>query len=268
MFFLGKLQSISELGFFVHSSQSNKLARSNYNNQFLSVNFMEIQTQPSEAGQTWETIRKRARKLEGELDVKLAAFAKLCLKYDGHETPLAKETLQMKSQELDRLLVELEEVNASMQHVKGNADSRGHALGRHQEILSAYIQEHDRLKESISSVMDRREALDVQSETAPLMGVQIQGATGTLLRERATIHNASTGIDEIITHATAISDDIKSQGSLFGRTSNKLIEVTAKYPVVNGLLRSIARRKSRDAIILAVVIASCLAITIAYMIFR
>ena len=222
----------------------------------------------TDVAHSWEGYRKRARKLEGELDVKLASFTNLCSKYDGPTgaSPLVEETLDAKANELERLLQELESVNASMQSVIPESDAHAHTLSRHRDILNEYVQECAKLKSAVSRTRHRSEALEIGSEATPLIGMQ--GSTGTLLRERATLHNASAGIDEIIHHATAIADDIKTQGTVFQRMSNRLMEVTQKYPVVHGLLRSISRRKSRDAIILTVVVASCLALIIVYLLWR
>lgn len=214
--------------------------------------------------ETWESCRKRARKLESEIDVKLSAFGKLCDKYDGHlSRSLDEETLQAKSNELERLLQELEGINHAMESLIGNTDSHSHTLSRHRDILREYIQEKEKWKAVFATL--RRTG---SSETTPLMGIQVQGTTGMLLRERATIHNASYGIDEVIHQATAIADEVKSQGNLFQRMSTQLTDLSMRYPLVHSLLRTISRRKSRDAWILVIVIATCLALTVGYVIWK
>lgn len=217
---------------------------------------------------SWDDFRKKAKKLEGELDVKLASFAKLCLTYDGRGNPQTEDRIATKLQDLDSLLQQLEQTNEEMRSSISETDSRAHTVSRHRDILHEYIQETDRLKSSVSRTRSQANVMNESSEVAPLMGVQIQGASGTLLRERATLHSASVGIDEVIDQASTISDNLKSQGSVFHRMSDRLMEVGMKYPVVNGLLRSISRRKSRDTIILSLVVAGCLAFVIIYLCWR
>eukprot|EP00210_Caulerpa_lentillifera_P002910 g2778.t1 len=220
------------------------------------------------ASSSWDAFRKRAKKLEGELDVKLSSFAKLCLTYDGRGTVQTEDRISSKLSELDLLLKQLEQTNEDMNSSISETDSRAHTVSRHRDILHEYIQETDRLKSAVLRTRSQANALNENSEVAPLMGVQIQGTTGTLLRERGTLHSASVGIDEVIDQASTISDSLKTQGGLFHRMSDRLMEVGMKYPVLNGLLRSISRRKSRDTIILSVVVAVCLAFFIIYICWR
>jgi len=207
-----------------------------------------------------DSIRKNVRKLEGEIDVKLTGFGKLCHKFEGKGvSALTAETLRSKSAELEYLLKNLETQNEKLNSLSHD-QLKPHLLSRHLEIFQEYNREFERFKEKILP-----NNVDSTSENVPLVSVQVQGS---ILRERAAIHNSSTSIDAIIDHATAIADEIKSQGSTFNRISGRLVDLGMQYPVVGSLLKTISRRKSRDKIILGVVVGTCLAFTIAYVLWK
>ena len=112
--------------------------------------------------------RPQARKLEGELDVKIAAYGKLCNGYEYSYTkgesglagwlaaclgcsvaacsshrsaPLHLQLLAAKSSEIEKLLARLSDVNDGMRSaLAGTADGRSHTLARHRDILHDFTQ--------------------------------------------------------------------------------------------------------------------------------
>mmetsp|Transcript_34838 Transcript_34838/g.82653 ORF Transcript_34838/g.82653 Transcript_34838/m.82653 type:complete len:130 (-) Transcript_34838:487-876(-) len=94
--------------------------------------------------------------------------------------------------------------------------------------------------------------------------MQVQGANGSLLRERATIGNANSALDATLSTATEVASSLGEQRQIFEGVTNKLTTLGSKFPVVNGLLNAIRRKKSKDTIILAAVIAACTLFTIIY----
>ncbi len=93
----------------------------------------------------WEELRKEARRLEGELDVKMAAYAKLCSGFEANyrlraapeSTALGADQLaQSRAAELEDLLQRLSDLNDEMGGAIGSTgDSRAHTLARHRDIL-------------------------------------------------------------------------------------------------------------------------------------
>ena len=88
----------------------------------------------------------QARKLESELDMKIAAYGKLCSGYEyGHSTGesglAADQQLQSKAGEIQRLLARLGDANDAMRStLSGGADARSHTLARHRDILHDFQQ--------------------------------------------------------------------------------------------------------------------------------
>lgn len=75
-------------------------------------------------------------------------------------------------------------------------------------------------------------------------------------------------MEDVIEQADAVSRNLKDQRRVFETIGDKLMSIGSKFPVVNGLLKAIGRKKSRDTIILACVIAGCLLMLIIYMTWR
>eukprot|EP00884_Botryococcus_braunii_P023457 jgi/Botrbrau1/9796/Bobra.0322s0004.1 len=117
-----------------------------------SVSTLPSSKQTPALSRAWEDLRKDARRLETELEVKIAAYAKLCSSYEGHyrgkgEVGLATDQLaQAKGLEIEDLLTRLSDVNDGMTSaLSGGNDSRAHTLARHRDILHDYMQEFRRL---------------------------------------------------------------------------------------------------------------------------
>eukprot|EP00195_Chlamydomonas_chlamydogama_P006955 CAMPEP_0202890734 /NCGR_PEP_ID=MMETSP1392-20130828/1050_1 /ASSEMBLY_ACC=CAM_ASM_000868 /TAXON_ID=225041 /ORGANISM="Chlamydomonas chlamydogama, Strain SAG 11-48b" /LENGTH=139 /DNA_ID=CAMNT_0049574357 /DNA_START=211 /DNA_END=627 /DNA_ORIENTATION=+ len=117
-------------------------------------------------GQTraWEDLRKEARKLEGELDVKLAAYNKLCSGFEANyrlksdSSALGADQLAAtKAAEIEELLQRLSDANDEMGSLIGgiSGDSRSHTLARHRDILQEYTLEFRRLNSTLGAAKDR-----------------------------------------------------------------------------------------------------------------
>ncbi|GMH39632.1 hypothetical protein BSKO_07530 [Bryopsis sp. KO-2023] len=233
-----------------------------------------VSSAATSSSQEWDVLRKEARKLEGELDVKLAAYAKLCSGYDGHRSapggpsPSPEQILRTKAAEIEASIQRLSDVNEKLGSAVSSGDSSARILARHRDILQEFAQESRRLNSSVGAARDRAELLSGSSEGAPLLGVQVQGTAGALLRERNTVQSSTAALDDVIGQAEAVSGSLKEQRHMFDRVSDKLLTIGGKFPVVNGLLKAIGRKKSRDTIVLASVIAACLLFLVGYIFWR
>lgn len=96
----------------------------------------------------------------------------------------------------------------------------------------------------------------------------MQGSAGALLRERTAIQSSSITMDDVIGQADAVNRNLKEQRQVFEGVGDKLVDLASKFPVVNGLLKAISRKKSKDTIVLASVIAACLLFLIVYVMWR
>ncbi|PNH10224.1 Golgi SNAP receptor complex member 1-2 [Tetrabaena socialis] len=242
--------------------------------------YMAYRPPPSRApGQTrvWEDLRKEARRLEGELDVKLAAFTKLCSSFeasyklnstDSSALGADQQLAQTKAAEVEDLLQRLSDINDEMAAiVGGSSDSRSHTLARHRDILQEFTQEFRKVNATLGAALDRVKLLAGSSDS-PLLSVQVQSSSGALLRERGTIQNSASMVDDLLSQASNVSGNLLQQRRVFESIADKLMQVGSRFPVVNGLLNAIRRKKSKDTLVLSGVIAACVLFTIIYVMAR
>jgi Golgi SNAP receptor complex protein 1 len=225
-------------------------------------------TQREAGKQEWDQLRREARKLETELDVRLAAFGKLCASFDTTygtrgEAGLATDQLtHTKAAEIEEYLRKLSDVNGRLAACLSVAnDTRSPMLTRHRDILHDYTQEFRRLTATLGEARDRANLFTGSSESAPLAG---QATGALLLRERSNITNSNAAMDDVMGQAQEVAFNLREQRQLFSNIGDKLLSVAAKYPAVSGLLNAIRRKRSKDTLILSGVIAVCSLFTLLY----
>ncbi len=64
-------------------------------------------------------------------------------------------------------------------------------------------------------------------------------------------------MDDVLGQATAVQRSLVQQRGVVDTIGDKLYNLGSRFPVVNGLLNAIRRRKSRDSLVLGSVIAGC-----------
>ncbi|KAF1884175.1 hypothetical protein Lal_00035240 [Lupinus albus] len=214
----------------------------------------------------WEDLRKEARKIEGDIDVKLSSYAKLGTRFtqrgyvDSGSPPLASSrSWKSMEMEIQSLLEKLLDINDSMSRCAASAapaTSVNQKLARHRDILHEFTQEFRRIKGNMNSMREHAELLGSTSgTTSPRM---------QLLRERANIHGSISHIDDVISQAQATRAVLGSQRALFGDVQGKVKVLSDKFPIIRSLLGSIRRKRSRDTLILSAVIAACTLFLIIY----
>ena len=127
----------------------------------------------------WESLRKQARALENDIDMKLVSFSKLGTNYtsrsnntDSDKQPLlggAESDMESLEGDLQALLDSLAAVNDEMAgYAAGAGDARSaaihHTLQRHSEILQDYRQEFNKTSSNIASMLEREELMSSVSD--------------------------------------------------------------------------------------------------------
>lgn len=105
----------------------------------------------------WDQLRKDARKLEGELEMKLAHMSRLCSGLDPassgpNESARAQNGASATSTDVTSLLKRLAEVHRAMDSEVLGSDVRQHTIARHKDIMQDYSQEYKRLSAQIDLV--------------------------------------------------------------------------------------------------------------------
>ncbi|XP_056330120.1 Golgi SNAP receptor complex member 1-like [Danio aesculapii] len=147
----------------------------------------------------WEDLRKQARQLENELDLKLVSFSKLCTSYsssrDGRRgdsssdtTPLLCNSTQDRmfetmSVEIEQLLAKLTGVNDKMAEYTSTPGVTSlnaalmHTLQRHRDILQDYTHEFHKTKSNFMAIREREDLLGSVRKTLILDGSSFSQAT-------------------------------------------------------------------------------------------
>ncbi|GAB2272005.1 Golgi SNAP receptor complex member 1-2 [Dionaea muscipula] len=223
----------------------------------------------------WEELRKEARKIEGDLDVKLSSYAKLGARFtqagyvdNGSPTVGSSRSWKSMEMEIQSLLEKLLDVNDAMSRCAASAaptTSVTQKLARHRDILHEFTQEFRRIKGNINSMREHAELLSsVRDEISEYKASGSMSPKMQILRERAAIHGSITHIDDVINQAQTTRAALGSQRALFGDIGGKVKILSEKFPIIRGLLGSIKRRRSRDTLILSAVIAACTLFLIIY----
>lgn len=228
----------------------------------------------------WEGLRKQARSLENEIDLKLVAFSKLGTNYSssskgakgGDKAPLlggGDSKLEDVQGELNDLLAKLSQVNEDMSGFavgagSGQSAAIHHTLQRHTEILQDYRQEFNKTASNIAAIVEREDLLSsVHSDISDFRNKQ-SGAMDSLQREMEHTRTSERLIDEQISIALETRESLVSQREILKAVQTKLNDLTNKFPMINNLVNKINFRKRRDTIILGVVIGLCLVFMLWY----
>ncbi|XP_063107161.1 Golgi SNAP receptor complex member 1 isoform X3 [Cavia porcellus] len=173
----------------------------------------------------WEDLRKQARQLENELDLKLVSFSKLCTSYshgsarDGRRDRYSSDTtplLNGSSQdrmfetmaiEIEQLLARLTGINDKMAEYTNSAGVPSlnaalmHTLQRHRDILQDYTHEFHKTKANFVAIRERENLMgsvrkDIESYKSG-SGVNNR-RTELFLKEHDHLRNSDRLIEETI----------------------------------------------------------------------
>ncbi|XP_004857144.1 Golgi SNAP receptor complex member 1 isoform X3 [Heterocephalus glaber] len=197
----------------------------------------------------WEDLRKQARQLENELDLKLVSFSKLCTSYshgsarDGRRDRYSSDTtplLNGSSQdrmfetmaiEIEQLLARLTGVNDKMAEYTNSAGVPSlnaalmHTLQRHRDILQDYTHEFHKTKANFVAIRERENLMgsvrkDIESYKSG-SGVNNR-RTELFLKEHDHLRNSDRLIEETISIAMATKENMTSQRGMLKSIHSKM----------------------------------------------
>uniref|UniRef100_A0AC11DR45 Golgi SNAP receptor complex member 1 n=1 Tax=Ovis aries TaxID=9940 RepID=A0AC11DR45_SHEEP len=225
----------------------------------------------------WEDLRKQARQLENELDLKLVSFSKLCTGYshssardgrrDRHSsdtTPLLNGSSQDRmfetmAIEIEQLLARLTGVNDKMAEYTSSAGVPSlnaalmHTLQRHRDILQDYTHEFHKTKANFVAIRERENLMGSVRKDIDGSGVNNR-RTELFLKEHDHLRNI----------AMATKENMTSQRGMLKSIQSKMNTLANRFPAVNSLIQRINLRKRRDSLILGGVIGVCTILLLLY----
>lgn len=290
----------------------------------------------------WDQLKRDVRKLEGELEVKLTQFSRLCAGSDSAtaagEGLRSHQTAKELAGEISGLFSRVEALHNAMEADIAGSELRQHTVARHRDIVLDYGQEFKRLSAQLGqarahrpqgrpggahprclkSLMrrccasacrsghagsarrraagppviassralpsippmrprltsarwgccvqarERAELLAGARESTPLLGVTVQSNATSLIRERNHIQASASALDGVLAQAGALGSSLHEQRGLFDNIGNKLMAVGSRFPVINGLMNAVRRRKSWDTIVVTSLVVICSLVLLLY----
>ncbi|EEC11247.1 golgi SNAP receptor complex member, putative [Ixodes scapularis] len=235
----------------------------------------------SAGGYTLEDLRKQARHLENEIDLKLVSFSKLGtglgsrdVKSDGLDTaPLlsSDHMFETMTLEIEQLLSKLGDVNDQMsqgqqlpfgQHAPGGA-TVVHTLQRHRDILQDYAREFQKTRANVQAQRQRDLLLgsvrkDIESyKNSSSLSRRSDG----FLKEHEHLRNSDRMVHDQINIAMRTKDELMIRVGEFVHVLN---DDDDRFPMINSLVQRINLRKRRDSIILGLLIGTCTVLLLLY----
>ena len=213
------------------------------------------------------TLVTQARSLESEIDGKLATLQRAASTagVGVRDALLAGDSLDAQVTDLESLLQRLADVSTAMAGaVKGGVgDSRAHTLARHKDIYAEYQSELRRAKNAVQQSRESAELLGSGRVSGGLNGggdhFGDSSAGSQLMRERGTIMSSTSKVDDVIGQAQATAAALVNQREIFQNVNRNLDAIGSRFPMVNNLLQAIRRKRSKDTMVLATVVAICTA---------
>eukprot|EP00033_Pygsuia_biforma_P002334 GCRY01002582.1.p1 GENE.GCRY01002582.1~~GCRY01002582.1.p1 ORF type:complete len:254 (-),score=39.82 GCRY01002582.1:147-908(-) len=247
--------------------------------------------------ENWEELRNEARKIENSISIQLVSLTKLCAalssdlqsttqKMNHDEEPLLFETginsssegffsepvnvsaadtavfnLQTQIDQLQRINEKL--VNIAQDRPYSLSSVARHNLQHHSDTLQDYLLEFRRLKLRLNT---EKEHLSLLS--GDRVGDERNANTGFLLREQQSLQDSNLLSSQLISQALETHDRVRFQRSAFLRWQSQMSQMTARFPAIGNLMRSIKQKKNRDTVVLGILVAVLFLFSLWYWIVR
>ncbi|CAM9758738.1 unnamed protein product [Ascophyllum nodosum] len=216
-----------------------------------------------------EALRREAHRLEEDLEVKTQAYSRLeqrmnsGILYDA-EDPVDGTEEQLLAGEIDQLLTALGECNERMgrQVAKGGRKADSAMLQRYREILFDFSTE---FKKTSATILTKREATELFKSAR---SERPEGANNyeqeLLLREQNAIHSSLRSATGVLGQAAEARESLRAQRTTLVGSGSTLSSIQNRFPSINRVVETIRKKKARDRLIIAGVIAACFIFVLYY----
>ncbi|XP_023166876.1 Golgi SNAP receptor complex member 1 [Drosophila hydei] len=225
-------------------------------------------------GSSYDVLRKQARTLENEIDLKLVAFSKIGAGSSisssnssaADTSPLLGEhVFDSLSAEIEQMLDKLSALNESMSELPATGSAAMHTLQRHREILHGYRQEFNKICANHTMRIEREELLR-GSGLATSGSPSISGLSRRemYMKESGHLSSASNMVNDQINIAIETRDNLHAQRQAFKRLQTRFNDISNRFPLISSLIQRINIKKRRDSLILGAVIGFCVILLLIY----
>eukprot|EP00934_Nitzschia_sp_Nitz4_P000722 Nitzschia sp. Nitz4//scaffold34_size148208//128497//129253//NITZ4_002994-RA/size148208-augustus-gene-0.64-mRNA-1//1//CDS//3329548837//722//frame0 len=222
---------------------------------------------------SFDSLKREATKLERSLEDKVARYQQLVqsIPDSANDLLLAESGMHSSGDEegmrhdIQRTLQTLQDLIATQMQPAADQLGTPNAtllIKRYREILFDLNGDFEKARQAHVRKQERAKLME---------GARTGGGDVTdpgmehLLRERNHIGNSLNAASNVIAQASEVRSDLRNQGLSLGRVQSTIGMITNNIPGLNTLVDRIRRKRSKDDMILAGVIASCILFTLWYL---
>ncbi|EDW24837.1 GL24358 [Drosophila persimilis] len=228
------------------------------------------------ASSSYDVLRKQARSLENEIDLKLVAFSKIGAGSGGSSgisnsssadtSPLLGDLVfDSLSEEIEQMLEKLSTLNESMSDLPATGAAAMHTLQRHREILHGYRQEFNKICANHTVRIEREELLRGSGlTTSGSPSISGLSRREMYMKETGHLSSASHLVNDQINIAIETRDHLHAQRQAFKRLQTRFNDISNRFPLISSLIQRINIKKRRDSLILGAVVAFCIILLLLY----
>lgn len=204
-------------------------------------------------------MRKAARHLENEIDLKLVAISKVGSSPGGHQSGsdtaplLGEHVFDTLAVEIEQMLDKLSTINEKMSELRVSGTASTHTLQRHRDILhvnnnesaackqlymiiilsfQGYQQEFNKIQANHSTRLEREELLRgsgmMNSSHGPTLNRR-----DIYMKESGHLHNSHNLLDDQINIAIETREHLNSQRQYLKRVQTRFNDMTNRFPLIN-----------------------------------
>lgn len=167
--------------------------------------------------------------------------------------------------DIQRTLTTLQDlITTQLQPASEKAGSQNATLlvKRYREILFDLSGDFEKSRQSHVRKQERVKLMEGARSSS---SEQVDPGMDHLLRERNHIHNSLNSASAVVAQASEVRSDLRNQGLSLGRVQSTVGRIMGNIPGINTLVENIRRKRSKDDMIVAGVIASCILFTLWYL---
>ncbi|XP_034662699.1 Golgi SNAP receptor complex member 1 [Drosophila subobscura] len=229
---------------------------------------------------SYDVLRKQARTLENDIDLKLVAFSKIGAGSGGSSgignsnssnssadtSPLLGDhVFDSLSEEIEQILEKLSTLNESMSDLPATGAAAMHTLQRHREILHGYRQEFNKICANHTVRIEREELLRGSGlTTSGSPSISGLSRREMYMKETGHLSSASHLVNDQINIAIETRDNLHAQRQAFKRLQTRFNDISNRFPLISSLIQRINIKKRRDSLILGAVVALCVILLLIY----
>ena len=204
---------------------------------------------------SWEEARRRSRQLEKDLERKIEELRSLNANLSHDSGGYDQESASFPNEQ--KIINAIEDLFGVLEQSINDMDkyamehSKSQQVNRYRQIIQENHMEYQRIARSLRA---KRESAELFSDM--LDKPRENGDTEHLLRERKGLESGLRVADMLLDQADSTKKELENQRNTFEATGQRLLSgVVSIFPVLGSWIEKVKRRKQRDQLILAAVIA-------------